>query len=173
MGSEMCIRDRSTNANGDSTLRSGDRSSKQKINIPQLDKSDSTSARLWWRRFTQYIKMTRDIDLNEMCTDKEILPQYRERLETEIKDTFVWAIGESAITDMTKTVREREPTKLPLHRLYALFRIHFIPERNKHHTELISSVFRESRANQRRMYGSAYWMWKRNVSSRMLRQPNF
>ena len=35
---------------------------------------------------------------------------------------------------MTKTIREREPTSLPLHRLYALFRIHFIPERNKQHS---------------------------------------
>ena len=35
---------------------------------------------------------------------------------------------------MTKTVREKEPTSLPLYRLYALFRLHFIPERNKHHS---------------------------------------
>ena len=33
-----------------------------------------------------------------------------------------------------KTVREREPTSLPLYRLYALFRLHFVPERNKHHS---------------------------------------
>ena len=35
---------------------------------------------------------------------------------------------------MTKTVREREPNSLPLHRFYALFRLRFIPERNKHHS---------------------------------------
>ena len=78
--------------------------------------------------------MTRDIDLNIMTNDKEILEEFRERLELEIKDTFVWALGESAITEMTRTVREKEPTSLPLNRLYSLFRIHFIPERNKHHS---------------------------------------
>ena len=35
---------------------------------------------------------------------------------------------------MTKTVREKEPNSLPLYRLYKLFRLHFIPERNKHHS---------------------------------------
>ena len=35
---------------------------------------------------------------------------------------------------MTKTVREREPSSLPLHKLYTLFRLHFTPERNVHHS---------------------------------------
>ena len=34
---------------------------------------------------------------------------------------------------MTKTVREREPSSLPLHKLYSLFRLHFTPERNVYH----------------------------------------
>ena len=34
---------------------------------------------------------------------------------------------------MTKTVREREPSSLPLHKLYSLFRLQFTPERNVHH----------------------------------------
>ena len=35
---------------------------------------------------------------------------------------------------MTKTVKERQPTNLPLYRLYAFFRLHYTPERNKHHS---------------------------------------
>ena len=35
---------------------------------------------------------------------------------------------------MTKTVREREPSSLPLHKLYSQFRLHFTPERNVHHS---------------------------------------
>ena len=35
---------------------------------------------------------------------------------------------------MTKTVREREPSILPLHKLYTLFRLHFTPERNVQHS---------------------------------------
>ena len=124
----------STLTTGEQQTRTLERTSRQKITIPQLEKLDTTSAKLWWRRFTQYIKMTRDFDLSEMTNDKEIFEEYRERLELEIKDTFVWALGETAIQEMTRTVRGREPTTLPLHRLYSLFRIHFIPERNKYHS---------------------------------------
>ena len=51
-----------------------------------------------------------------------------------MKDIFIWAVGQTAVTEMTKTVREREPTTLPLWKLYALFRLHFTPERNVHHS---------------------------------------
>ena len=118
----------------DHTLRTGDRTCTQKLSIPSLEKHDSSSANLWWRKFVQYIKMTKDIDLSIMTNSKKILPQYREQLEMDIKDTFLWAIGQSALTEMTKTVREREPSILPLHRLYTLFRLHFTPERSVQHS---------------------------------------
>ena len=35
---------------------------------------------------------------------------------------------------MTKTVRDRKPSILPLHKLYTLFRLHFTPERNVHYS---------------------------------------
>ena len=35
---------------------------------------------------------------------------------------------------MTKTIREREPSSLPLYKLYTLFRLHFTPERNVQHS---------------------------------------
>ena len=44
------------------------------------------------------------------------------------------AIGQSALTEITKTVREREPSALPLYKLYTLFRLHFTPERNVQHS---------------------------------------
>ena len=69
-----------------------------------------------------------------MTNSKKILPQYRDQLEAEIKDIFIWAIGQNTITEMTKTAREREPSSLPLHKLYTLFRLHFTPERNVHHS---------------------------------------
>ena len=75
-----------------------------------------------------------DLDLSTMTNSKEILPQYRDQLEAEITDIFLWAIGQNAITEMTETVREREPSSLPLHKLYSLFRLHFTPERNVHHS---------------------------------------
>ena len=106
----------------------------QKIYIPSLEKYDSSSANLWWRKFVQYTQMTKDIDLSTMTNSKEILPQNREQLELEIKDTFLWAIGQSALTEMTKMVREREPSILPLHKLYTLFRLHFTPKRNVQHS---------------------------------------
>ena len=89
---------------------------------------------MWWRKFVQYIKMTKELDLSKMTNNKEILPHYREQLETEIKDIFLWAIGQNGITEMTKTVREREPSSLPLYKLYTLFRLHLTPERNVQHS---------------------------------------
>ena len=48
-----------------------------------------------------------------MTHNKEILPQYRDQSELELKDMFLWAIGQNAITEMTKTVRERERAVVP------------------------------------------------------------
>ena len=69
-----------------------------------------------------------------MTTDKEMLPEFREELEVKIKDIFIWALGEAAVTEMTKTVRDNDPNKMNINQLYALFRLHFIPERNKFHS---------------------------------------
>ena len=53
----------------------------QKITLPIFKKRGIQEAKLWWRRFTQYIKMTQNIDLNIMTTDREILEGYRNDLE--------------------------------------------------------------------------------------------
>ena len=102
--------------------------------LPKFEKKTIQEAKLWWRQFTQYVKMTQKIDLNTMTTDKEILEEYREELEITIKDIFIWALGEEAVTEMTKTVRDNDPNKMNINQLYILFRIHFIPERNKFHS---------------------------------------
>ena len=78
------------------TTRSVERTTTQKLPIPILEKHDHTSAKLWWRKFVQYIKMTRELDLSKMTNSKEVLPQYRDQLEEEIKEVFIWAIGQSA-----------------------------------------------------------------------------
>ena len=94
----------------DTMNRTTERTCTQKLTILTLDKQNYTSANMWWRKFTQYIKMTKDLDLSTITNSKEILPQYRDQLEAEIKDIFLWAFGQNAITEMTKTVREREPS---------------------------------------------------------------
>ena len=50
--------------------------------------------------------MKHKIDLNMMTMDKETIEEYRE-LEKNLKGFFIWALGEKAVTEMTKTVRER------------------------------------------------------------------
>ena len=105
----------------------------QKITLPPFGKRGRQEAKLWWRRFTQYIK-TQNIDLNIMTTDREILQNYRDDLEHQIKDMFISALGESAITEMTRTVRDNDPNRIGINQLYSLFRLHFIPERNKFHS---------------------------------------
>ena len=139
----------------DTMNRTADRTCTQKLTIPTLEKHDHTSANLWWRKFVQYKKMTKEIDLSTMTNNKEILTQYRDQLETEIKDIFIWAIGQNAITEMTKTIREREPSSLPLHKLYTLFRLHFTPERNVQHSR--ADFFDLKRENGE----SAADVWKR------------
>ena len=69
-----------------------------------------------------------------MTNEKKILPEYRDELEIKIKDIFIWALGEAAVTEMTKTVRDSDPNKMNINQLYALFRLHFIPKRNKFHS---------------------------------------
>ena len=116
------------------SMRTGERTCTKKLSIPSLEKYDSSSANLWWRKFVRYVKMTKDIDISPMVNSKEIFPEYQEQLETEIKDIFSCAIGQNALSEMTKTVREREPCSLPLHKLYTLFRLHNKPERNIQHS---------------------------------------
>ena len=60
-----------------------------------------------------------------MTTDREI----------RIKDLFIWALGESAITETTRTVRDNDPNEMDINQIFSLFRIHFNPERNKFHRQ--------------------------------------
>ena len=106
----------------------------RKITLPTFEKRGIQEAKLWWRRFTQCIKMAQNIDLNEMTTDRETLPNYRNDLEHRIKDFLIWALSESSITEMTRTVRDNDPNKMDNNQLYSLFRLHFIPEGNKFHS---------------------------------------
>ena len=87
---------RSINTTADTTARSGERNCTQKLTIPILDKYDTTNVKLWWRRFIQYVKMTKEIDLAEMTTSREIREEHRELLENEVKDIFISSYGLSA-----------------------------------------------------------------------------
>ena len=118
----------------ETTMRAGERTCTQKLSIPSLEKHDSSSTNFWWRKFVQYIKMTKNIDLSIITNSKEVLRQFRDQLELEIKDTLLLAIGQSALTEMTKLVEKREPSALPLYKQYTLFRLHFTPERNVQHS---------------------------------------
>ena len=122
------------NSSSEESERRGRNKPHQKITLPIFEKKTIQEAKLWWRRFIQYVKMTQDIDLTNMTTDKEIIPEFREELEVKIKDIFIWALGEAAVTEMTKTVRDNDPNKMNINQLYSLFRLHFIPERNKFHS---------------------------------------
>ena len=51
----------------------------------------------------------------------------RDQLEDEIKDIFIWAVGQTALTEMTKTVREKERKNALLFLLHALSRFYSMP----------------------------------------------
>ena len=128
---EVSSRNSSSEESGEKKGRS---TTHQKITLPIFEKKTIQEAKLWWRRFIQYVKMTQKIDLNRMTADKEIIEDYKEELEIKIKDIFIWALGEEAVTEMTKTVRDNDPNKMNINQLYSLFRLHFIPGRNKFHS---------------------------------------
>ena len=65
--------------------RTADWTCTQKLAIPTLEKQDDPSANMWWRKFVQYIKVTKEIDLSIMTNNKEILSQFRDQLELEKK----------------------------------------------------------------------------------------
>ena len=148
---EHQIADRTVNNTVNTTSRSGERTCTQNLIIPILDKYDVTSVKLWWRRVIQNVKMTKEIDSAEMTTNREILHDYRDLLEQEVKDIIIWAVGQTAVTEMTKTA----PTSLPLWKLYGSFRLHFTPERSVHHSR---AVFFEVK---RHTGESAADVWKR------------
>ena len=109
---EMTSRNSSSEESGE---KKGRTTTHQKITLPIFEKKTIQEAKLWWRRFIQYVKMTQKIDLNRMTSVKEILEEYREELEIKMKDLFIWALGEEAVTEMT-TSRER-PKSAPYLRL--------------------------------------------------------
>ena len=64
-GQQHRTADQSTNSRSipsETTLRAGEGTCNQKLSIPSLEKQDSSIANLWWRKFAQHIKMTKDID---------------------------------------------------------------------------------------------------------------
>ena len=93
-----------SNTKNEKTLR--------KIILSTFEKRCKEAAKLCRRRFKQYIKMTQNIDLNVMTNDRDILQEHRDELEYRIKDLFIWALGESAITEMTRTVRDNNLIKM-------------------------------------------------------------
>ena len=65
-----------------------------------------------------------------------------------IKDLLFWALGESAKTEMTRTVSDNEPNRMDKKLATSLFRLHFIPERNKFHsTAVLIGLTREQAGN--------------------------
>ena len=147
-----------SSSNGETSERGATKNEKthQKHTLPTFENRRIQKAKLWWRRFTQYIKMTQNIDLNIMTTDREILNQYRAELEEGIKDLFLWAQGEFAITEMKRTARDNDRNKMDMNQIYSLFRRNFIPERKNVTSFTVQLIFfwnlkREKRNSRRRL----------------------
>ena len=51
---------------------------------------------------------------------KEVMPELRKDLEVKITDIFIWALTEAAVTKMTKTVRDNDPNRISINRLYSI-----------------------------------------------------
>ena len=64
-----------SSTNGETSERGATKNERthEKITLPTFEKRGFQEAKLWWLRFTQYIKMTQNTDLNILTTDREIL----------------------------------------------------------------------------------------------------
>ena len=60
--------------------RTVDRTCTQKLTIPTLEKQDQANASMWWRKFVQHIKMTKDIDLENIHQNPFWRPPFFEPL---------------------------------------------------------------------------------------------
>ena len=60
--------------------------------------------------------MTQNIDINK--TDRERLQNYSDDLEHRIKDLFIWALGDLAVPETTRNVRDNDRNEGDLHQLY-------------------------------------------------------
>ena len=115
---------------------------------------------------TIYIKMTQKIELNEKTTYRELLQNHMGDLKHRIKDLFIWALSESAITEMTGIIRGKDhksPNRMDVNRLYSLFRLYFIPERNIFHRADSILEQRAKNTKRQKMYGRESYRWKRTV----------
>ena len=71
-------------SSGEITAESGTAKSEKthrKKTLPTFAKRGIQEAKLWWRRFTQYIKMTQNIEINFITNDRENLQKHRNELE--------------------------------------------------------------------------------------------
>ena len=69
-------------------------------------------------------------NLNTMTTDKDILPQFRDKLESRKRHIHLSA---RRSCEMTKAVRDNDPRKMNLKQIYWLFLLQIIPERSEFH----------------------------------------
>ena len=67
--------ERRGNITANTTIRAVERTCTQKLSIPILEKYDATGVKLWWRKFVQYVKMTKEIDISEKVTSREIIEE--------------------------------------------------------------------------------------------------
>ena len=135
--------------------RTADRTCNQKLAIPTLDKQDHTSANMWWRKFVQYIKMTKEIDLSTM-NNKEILPQFRDQLELEIRQISMgnWTNRNHGDDKNGKRKRTKLTTVTRTIHIIPLFRLHFTPERNVQHSRADFFDLKKEMENPQQMYGN-------------------
>ena len=52
---------------------------------------------------------------------KELIEEFRDELKIRIKDIFIWAKSDAAMTDVTKTVRDNNQNRIEFNNSYSFF----------------------------------------------------
>ena len=95
--------------------------SKTEIDLKNAD------AELWWPRFTLFLDMTQDIEVERYLEGTVTLTD--DQL-AKIKKFLIWGIGKKAIHAMTRRLHNEPLTSMTVKRIHDLFMGHFMSDNN-------------------------------------------
>ena len=90
----------------------------------------------WLERFDQYIERVYNTEIKPLIngTQTEITDETYKENETKIRKDFLWALGPTALHEMTTTEFGEKPEEMQLPRLIQVFKNYYTPLRNIYHS---------------------------------------
>ena len=87
----------------------------------------TADAELWWPRFSLFIDMTQDIDIDKYINGSLTITDDQ---AAKVKKFLIWGIGQKAIHAMTRRLHNEPLTDMSIKRIHEIFRNRFMSEKN-------------------------------------------